>query len=173
MRPKWSTHWCSSMERVAPVTGGTRGIGAAIARALKDDGHRVAAVYHADEEAADAFRRSTGIAVYRWDVADFDACAAGAQCVEADLGPIDILVNNAGVTRDATLHKMTRAQWSEVMSTNLDSLFNMCRHVVEGMRHRRYGRIVNLSSINGQTGQTGQTNYAASKKPACWASRVR
>ncbi len=151
------------MARVAIVTGGTRGIGRAIAQALRDDGRLVAAVYHGNDEAAADFRRETGIAAYRWDVADFDACRDGVARVEADLGAIDILVNNAGIARDVTLHKMTREQWQDVLRTNLDSLFNMCRHVVEGMRERRFGRIVNLSSINGQKGQVGQTHYAASK----------
>jgi len=149
--------------RVAIVTGGTRGIGRAIAQALRNEGHVVAAVYHGNEEAAAAFQRETGIATYRWDVADFEACRAGVARVEADLGAVDILVNNAGIVRDVTLHKMTLEQWQDVMRTNLDALFNMCRPVVEGMRDRRYGRIVNLSSINGQKGQVGQTHYAASK----------
>jgi acetoacetyl-CoA reductase len=147
----------------ALVTGGTRGIGRAVALALRAGGHEVAVVYHGNEDAAAAFRRETGIAAYRWDVGDYDACAAGVARVEADLGPMRVLVNNAGITRDATLHKMTREQWSEVMRTNLDSLFNMCHAVVPGMRERRYGRIVNVSSINGQRGQVGQANYAASK----------
>ena len=151
------------MARVAIVTGGTRGIGRAIAQALRNEGHVVAAVYHGNEEAAAAFQRETGIATYRWDVADFEACRAGVARVEADLGAVDILVNNAGIVRDVTLHKMTLEQWQDVMRTNLDALFNMCRPVVEGMRDRRYGRIVNLSSINGQKGQVGQTHYAASK----------
>lgn len=151
------------MSGAALVTGGTRGIGRAVALALRAGGHEVAVVYHGNEDAAEAFRRETGIAAYRWDVGDFDACAAGVARVEADLGPIRVLVNNAGITRDATLHKMTREQWSEVMRTNLDSLFNMCHAVVPGMRERRYGRIVNISSINGQRGQVGQANYAASK----------
>ena len=151
------------MPRVAIVTGGTRGIGRAIAQALRDDGHAVAAVYHGNEDAAAAFHRETGMAAYRWDVADFEACRTGVARVEADLGPVDILVNNAGIVHDVTLHKMTREQWQDVLRTNLDALFNMCRPVVEGMRERRYGRIINLSSINGQKGQVGQTHYAASK----------
>lgn len=151
------------MKAVAAVTGGTRGIGRAVSLALRRDGFAVAAIYHGNEEAAATFRRETGIAVYRWDVGDFDACAAGMARVEADLGPVGVLVNNAGITRDASLHKMTPEQWGEVMRTNLDSLFNMCRAVIPGMRERRCGRVVNLSSINGQRGQAGQTNYAASK----------
>jgi len=156
---------------VALVTGGTRGIGRAIALALHSGGHRVAAVYHGNEDAAIAFRRETGLAAYHWDVGDFDACAAGVAHVEGDLGPIRVLVNNAGITRDAILHKMSREQWSEVMRTNLDSLFNMCHAVVPGMRERRYGRIVNISSVNGQRGQAGQTNYAASKAAVLGFSR--
>lgn len=151
------------MSRVALVTGGTRGIGRAISQALHADGHMVAAVYRGNEEAASAFQRETRIATYRWDVADFDACRAGIAKVEAAHGAIDILVNNAGVTRDVMLHKMTLTQWNEVMRANLDSVFNMCRHVIEGMRMRRHGRIINISSINGQKGQAGQANYAATK----------
>lgn len=154
------------MGRVALVTGGTRGIGAAIAVALKAAGHTVAANYAGNEEAARRFNESTGIAVYRWDVADFDACAAGVAKVEADHGPIEILVNNAGITRDTTLARMTPQQWREVIATNLDSLFNMTRQVIEGMRTRQFGRIINISSINGQKGQFGQANYAAAKAGA-------
>lgn len=149
--------------RVALVTGGTSGIGAAIADALKAAGHRVVATFRSDQGAADAFRSRTGIDCYRWDVADADACLAGVARVEAEVGPIDILVNNAGITRDAMLHRMTVEQWRDVMSVNLDGCFHMCRAVIDGMRLRNYGRIVNIASVNGQTGQLGQTNYAASK----------
>jgi acetoacetyl-CoA reductase len=149
--------------RTALVTGGTRGIGAAIARTLRDAGYRVGAVYHGNDAAAEAFRRDTSIAVFKWDVGDFDACAAGIAAVEAALGPVDVLVNNAGIVRDVPLHKMTREQWSGVIATNLDSLFNMTRPVIAGMRERRFGRIVNIGSVNGQKGQYGQANYAASK----------
>ena len=151
------------MARVAIVTGGTRGIGAAISRALRDAGHKVAANYAGNDEAAEKFKAETGIATYKWDVGDFDACAAGVARVEQDLGPVDILVNNAGITRDGFLHKMTRDQWSAVIRTNLDSLFNMTRPVIEGMRSRSFGRVIVISSINGQKGQMGQANYAASK----------
>jgi acetoacetyl-CoA reductase len=151
------------MQRVALVTGGTRGIGHAISIALKDAGHKVAANYADNEAAAATFARETGIAVFRFDVADFQACEAGIRLIEQELGPIDILVNNAGVTRDALLHKMTPAQWQEVIAVDLGSCFNTCRLVIEGMRQRGFGRIVNISSINGQKGQLGQTNYAAAK----------
>lgn len=151
------------MTRVALVTGGTRGIGAAICRALKDAGYAVAANYGGNDEVADAFSKQTGIPVFKWDVSDFDSCAEGIAKVEAALGPVDVLVNNAGITRDTTLHRMSKEKWSEVISTNLDSMFNMCRHVIEGMRSRSYGRIINISSINGQKGQVGQTNYSAAK----------
>ncbi|HAM48670.1 MAG TPA: beta-ketoacyl-ACP reductase [Alphaproteobacteria bacterium] len=151
------------MTRVALVTGGTRGIGAAICRALKEAGYAVAANYGGNDEVAEAFSKQTGIPVFKWDVSDFDACADGIAKVEAALGPIDVLVNNAGITRDTTLHRMSKEKWHEVISTNLDSMFNMCRHVIEGMRSRSYGRIINISSINGQKGQVGQTNYSAAK----------
>ncbi len=151
------------MTRVALVTGGTRGIGAAISIALKNAGYSVAASYGGNDVAATTFRDETGIAVFKWDVCDFDSCAAGIAKVEAELGPIDVLVNNAGITRDATLHRMTKEKWREVISTDLDSVFNMCRHVIEGMRTRNYGRIISISSINGQKGQVGQTNYSAAK----------
>ncbi len=151
------------MARVALVTGGTRGIGGAIARALHDGGYRVAASYAGNEAAARGFREETGIPVFRWDVSDFDACAAGVAEVEQELGPVEVLVNNAGVTRDGFFHKMTREQWRGVLGTNLDSLFNMTRPVIEGMRARKWGRIVVISSINGQKGQMGQVNYCASK----------
>ena len=151
------------MARVAVVTGGTRGIGAAISKALKAAGYKVAATYAGNDEAAKKFNTETGIAVYKWDVASFDACAAGLKQVEADLGPVDVLVNNAGITRDAQLHRMTLEQWQAVINTNLGSLFNMTRNVIEGMRARKFGRVINISSINGQKGQFGQTNYSAAK----------
>ncbi len=151
------------MTRVALVTGGTRGIGAAVSRALEAAGYSVAATYAGNSKAAEAFTAETGIHVHQWDIGDFDACAAGVKAVEAELGPIDILVNNAGIVRDAALHKMTRAQWDAVIRTNLDGLFNMCRQLIEGMRVRKFGRIINISSVNGQKGQFGQTNYSAAK----------
>jgi acetoacetyl-CoA reductase len=151
------------MTKVALVTGGTRGIGAAICKALKAAGHSVAANYGGNDEAAAKFKGDTGIPVFKWDVGDFDACAAGIAKVEAEVGPIDILVNNAGITRDGFFHKMTKDQWSAVIRTNLDSLFNMTRPVIDGMRARSYGRIVVISSINGQKGQMGQVNYSAAK----------
>src|ERR1700745_1007317 len=151
------------MARVALVTGGTRGIGAAITKALKAAGYKVAANYGGNDEAAQKFKAETGIPVYKWDVASFEACAAGIKQVEADLGPVEVLINNAGITRDATLHRMTPEQWTAVINTNLGSLFNMCRNVIEGMRERKFGRIINISSINGQKGQLGQCNYSAAK----------
>lgn len=151
------------MSRTALVTGGTRGIGAAVSIALKAAGHTVAASYGSNDQAAGKFTADTGIKSYKWDVGDFDACAKGVAQIEADLGPVDILINNAGITRDAMLHKMTAGQWSEVINTNLNSMFNMTRQVIEGMRGRGYGRIVNISSINGEKGQMGQANYSASK----------
>jgi acetoacetyl-CoA reductase len=151
------------MARVAVVTGGTRGIGEAICIALQAAGYKVAANYAGNDEAAQKFKAATGIPVYKWDVSSFEACAAGVKQVEADLGPIEILVNNAGIARDAMFHRMKPEQWTAVINTNLHSLFNMCRPVIEGMRARRFGRIINISSINGQKGQTGQTNYSASK----------
>src|SRR5712675_1441259 len=151
------------MARVALVTGGTRGIGAAISKALKAAGYKVAASYAGNDAAAEKFKAETGIPVYKWDVSSFDACAEGVKKVEADLGPVDVLVNKAGITKDGAFHKMTQEQWSAVINTNLHSLFNMCRPVIEGMRARRFGRIINISSINGQQGQMGQTNYSASK----------
>ena len=151
------------MSRVALVTGGTRGIGAAISMALKNAGYRVAATYAGNEEKARAFHEETGIAVYRWDVTDYDACGAGISKVESDIGPVEILVNNAGITRDAMFHKMTAQQWHEVVSTNLTGLFNMTHQVWSGMRDRNFGRVINISSINGQKGQMGQANYSAAK----------
>jgi len=146
------------------VTGGTRGIGRAISEALKDAGYKVAATYAGNEEAAQRFKSATGIPVFKFDVADFNACAEGTKAIEAELGgPVDVLVNNAGITRDATMHRMRADQWNDVIRTNLDSCFNMSRAVIEGMRSRGFGRIVNISSINGQAGQIGQTNYAAAK----------
>jgi acetoacetyl-CoA reductase len=149
------------MAHVALVTGGTRGIGAAIARALKEAGHDVAVNYAGNDDAARAFADSTGLRTYKWDVGDYDACAAGVAAVERDLGPVSILVNNAGITRDGFFHKMTREQWKAVLTTNLDSLFNMTRPVIEGMRNRGWGRIVVISSINGQKGQLGQVKALA------------
>ena len=151
------------MAHVALVTGGTRGIGAAVARALKEAGYVVAVTYAGNGKAADAFRAETGISVYQWDIGDFDACVQGVKMVEASIGPIDILVNNAGIVRDAPLYKMTREQWNAVIRTNLDGLFNMSRQIIEGMRQRKFGRIITISSINGQKGQFGQTNYSAAK----------
>lgn len=151
------------MSRVAVVTGGTRGIGAAISKALAADGCKVAAVYAGNDEAAAAFSAETGISVYKWDVGDEAACAEGLARVAAELGPVDILVNNAGITRDGMFHRMKLEQWREVMRTNLDSMFTMTRPVIDGMRERGFGRIINISSINGQKGQMGQANYSAAK----------
>jgi acetoacetyl-CoA reductase len=151
------------MARVALVTGGTRGIGEAVSIALRDAGYKVAANYAGNDEAAAEFKKKTGISVYKWNVGDFDACAEGIKQVEADLGPVDILVNNAGVTRDAMLHKMSKQQWDDVLNVDLTSVFNMCRHLIDGMRDRNFGRIINMTSINGQKGQMGQTNYSAAK----------
>lgn len=151
------------MTRVALITGGTRGIGAAIWRMLQSHDYRVATNYHANDRAAQAFRDETGIPVFKWDVGDFAACEIGTSQVESEIGPIEILVNNAGITRDAVLHRMDFSAWRAVIETNLTSCFNMCRSVVSGMRRRRFGRIVNISSINGQKGRFGQTNYAAAK----------
>ena len=151
------------MSKVALVTGGSRGIGAAISIALKDAGYTVAANYAGNDEAAAEFTAETGIKTYKWSVADYDACSAGIAQVEAELGPVAVLVNNAGITRDAMFHKMTREQWQEVMDTNLSGLFNMTHPLWSGMRDRKFGRIVNISSINGQKGQAGQVNYSAAK----------
>ncbi len=151
------------MARVALVTGGTRGIGAAISAALQEAGYKVAATYGGNDAAATAFKDETGIAVYKWDVGDFEACQAGVAQVEADLGAVEVLVNNAGITRDGMLHKMAPETWRAVLATNLDSLFNMTRNVIEGMRARGFGRVVSISSINGQKGQMGQSNYSAAK----------
>jgi acetoacetyl-CoA reductase len=151
------------MSRVALVTGGTRGIGEAICIRLKEAGCTVAANYAGNDERAEAFTERTGIPHYKWDVADFDACGKGIAGVEKDLGTIDIIVNNAGITRDSTLHRMDHQRWQEVLDTNLGGCFNICRCVIEGMRARKFGRIVNIGSINGQAGQYGQVNYAAAK----------
>ena len=151
------------MSRVAIVTGGSRGIGAAISTALKNAGYFVAATYAGNDEKAEAFTAETGIKTYKWDVADYDACIAGIAQVEAELGPIAVLVNNAGITRDAPFHKMKPEQWSEVIGTNLTGVFNMTHPVWPGMRTRKFGRIITISSINGQKGQFAQANYAAAK----------
>ncbi|MCL2714846.1 MAG: SDR family NAD(P)-dependent oxidoreductase, partial [Alphaproteobacteria bacterium] len=151
------------MGRVALVTGGTRGIGAAISKALKAAGYTVAASYAGNDAAAEKFRAESGIAVFKWDVSSFEACAEGVKKVEAEFGPIDVLVNNAGITRDGAFHKMTPEQWNAVIGTNLGSLFNMTRQVIEGMRARKFGRIISISSVNGQKGQFGQVNYSAAK----------
>jgi len=151
------------MSRVALVTGGTRGIGASIAKALKAAGYKVAANYGGNDEAAQKFKSETGIPVFKWDVSSYEACGEGIKKVESELGPIEVLVNNAGITRDAPFHRLTLDQWTAVINTNLGSLFNMSRQVWEGMRGRKFGRIVNISSINGQKGQFGQTNYSAAK----------
>lgn len=149
--------------RTALVTGGTRGIGEAISVALKDAGFQVAANYAGNVEAADAFTKRTGIRAFRFDVGDYDQVAKGVRVIEAELGPIDVLVNNAGITRDGTIHKMSFDRWHDVIQTNLGSCFNLCRATIEGMRARKFGRIVNIGSINGQAGQYGQVNYAAAK----------
>ena len=151
------------MTRVAFVTGGTRGIGRAISARLRAAGYKVAAGYAGNEVAANAAATELGLFVVKGNVSSFTDCAAAIKTVEAELGPIDVLVNNAGITRDAVLHRMTEAQWNEVIHVNLASIFNMTRNVIEGMRERNYGRIVNISSINGQKGQIGQTNYSAAK----------
>jgi len=151
------------MARIALVTGGVRGIGAATSKALKGAGYGVVANYASNTAAAERFRSETGIPTYQWDVADFDACQRGVAVVTKEVGPIDVLVNNAGITRDVTLHKMTKEQWRAVIDVDLTGCFNMCRAVIEGMRERRFGRIISLSSINGMAGQIGQTNYAAAK----------
>ncbi len=151
------------MSRVALVTGGTRGIGAAISRRLKDHGYQVAASYAGNDEAANKFAQETDIAVFKWSVADYDACASGVRDVEAKLGPVEILVNNAGITRDKMFHRMTAEEWNAVINTNLNGLFNMTHQVWNGMRDRGFGRIINISSINGLKGQIGQTNYSAAK----------
>jgi acetoacetyl-CoA reductase len=151
------------MARVAIVTGGTRGIGEAISVALRDAGVTVAAIYAGNDEKAGQFTERTGIRAFKWDVSDFDACATGVQQVESELGPVDVLVNNAGITRDGTMKRMTRQAWDEVIDVNLGGCFNMAKAVFDGMQARKFGRIVNIGSINGQAGQYGQVNYAAAK----------
>jgi acetoacetyl-CoA reductase len=151
------------MGRVALVTGGSRGIGAAISIALKEAGYTVAATYAGNDEAAAKFTADTGIRTYKFDVADYEACGAAIAKIEGDLGPVEVLVNNAGITRDAMFHKMTPQMWKEVIDTNLTGLFNMTHQVWNGMRDRKFGRVINISSINGQKGQAGQANYSAAK----------
>jgi acetoacetyl-CoA reductase len=151
------------MARVAVVTGRTRGIGESISQAMKKAGYRVAATYAGNDTAAQKFQAESGIPVYKFDVGDYDACEKAVAQITRDLGPIDVLVNNAGITRDAALHRMTRAYWSDVIRTNLDSAFNMTRLVIDSMRARSFGRIISISSINGRKGQFGQANYAAAK----------
>lgn len=153
----------SQSKRVALITGGIQGIGAAASRALMEAGFSVAATHHGEDDTANEFSTQTGIHVYEWDVADFDACRDGVAQVEKDLGPVDVLVNNAGVNRDAMFHKMSRDDWDQVISVDLGSMFNMCQQVIGGMRERNYGRIINISSINAARGQAGQTNYCAAK----------
>lgn len=152
------------MSRIALVSGGTRGIGEAISRALKDAGYKVAANYASRDDVAEALKKETGIAVFKWDIANFDACQNGIAQVQAALGgTVEILVNNAGITRDTAMHKMTPENWEAVVQTNLNSCFNMTRAVIESMRDKKFGRIINISSMNGQLGQFGQTNYSAAK----------
>jgi acetoacetyl-CoA reductase len=151
------------MGRVALVTGGSRGIGAAISVALKEAGYTVAANYAGNDEAAGKFTADTGIKTFKWSVADYDACKAGIAQVEAELGPVEVLVNNAGITRDAMFHRMTPQQWKEVIDTNLTGVFNMTHGVWNGMRDRKFGRVITISSVNGQKGQAVQANYSASK----------
>jgi len=151
------------MPHTAIVTGGTRGIGAAISTTLQQAGHKVAATYAGNDEAAQRFHDESGISVYKFDVADFEQCADAVSRIESDFGPVNILVNNAGITRDGTLHRMDFEQWNQVLQTDLSSCYNMCRNVIDGMRERGFGRIVNIGSVNGQAGQYGQVNYAAAK----------
>ena len=151
------------MGRVALVTGGTRGIGAACSKALKEAGYNVAASYAGNDDAAKAFKKETGIPVFKWDVGDYQACEQGVIAVENEVGPVDVLVNNAGISRDTMLQKMSHEQWEQVMRTNLDSVFNMTRQVVNGMRERGFGRVISISSINGQQGMLGLSNYCAAK----------
>ncbi len=151
------------MSRVALVTGGTRGIGEAISLALKEAGYSVVATFAGNEEAARQFTEETGIPTYKFDVGDYDACQEAVKQIESDVGPVEVLINNAGITRDGTMHKMTFEQWNQVIQTNLTSCFNMCHAVLDGMRERAFGRVVNIGSINGQAGQYGQVNYAAAK----------
>jgi len=151
------------VSKVALVTGGTRGIGQAISQVLKNAGYNVVATYAGNDEAARRFTEVTGIKTCKFDVGDFDACQAAVQQVESEIGPVEVLVNNAGITRDGTMHRMSFEKWNEVIQTNLSSCFNMCRAVIDGMRDRSFGRIVNIGSVNGQAGQYGQVNYAAAK----------
>lgn len=151
------------MGRIAVVTGGTRGIGAAIALRLQKAGYKVVATYYSNDEAANAFHAKSKIPVFKFDVSNFDECAAGVKRIQQEVGPVEILVNNAGITRDSTMHKMNYQQWEQVLRTNLTSCFNMSRNVIDGMRERKFGRIVNITSVNGQAGQYGQTNYSATK----------
>ena len=151
------------MPETAIVTGGTRGIGEAISIALKNEGYQVAANYGGNDEAASRFTESTGIPSYKWDVGDFEACQSNVKKIEEELGAVSVLINNAGITRDGTLHKMDFNNWDDVIRTNLTSCFNMSRAVIEGMREQKYGRIVNISSVNGQAGQFGQVNYSSAK----------
>ena len=151
------------VSKVAVVTGGTRGIGEAISVSLKDAGYNVVATYAGNDEAAKQFTEQTGIKAVKFDVSDFDACQAAINQIESEVGPVEILVNNAGITRDGTMHRMNFEKWNQVIQTNLSSCFNMCRAVIEGMRERNFGRIVNIGSVNGQAGQYGQVNYAAAK----------
>jgi acetoacetyl-CoA reductase len=151
------------MSRVAVVTGGTRGIGAAISEGLHKAGYSVAATYHGNDKAAKAFTERTGVPHFKFDVSDYKECEQALEKIQSTLGPVDVLVNNAGITRDSFLHKMELDQWNEVIQTNLNSVFNMSRLVIEGMRERNFGRIISISSINGQAGQPGQTNYSAAK----------
>jgi acetoacetyl-CoA reductase len=162
----------SDKGKVAIVTGGTRGIGRAISLELKSRGYKVAANYGGNDAAAQKFSEESGIPVFKWDVGNYEACTAGVQAVESQLGPIDVLINNAGITRDTVLHKMTPEQWREVIRVDLDSVFNMCRNVINGMRDRNYGRIVSISSLNGQKGQIGQCNYASAKAGIIGFSRT-
>jgi acetoacetyl-CoA reductase len=151
------------MARVAIVTGGTRGIGEAISVALRNKGYRVAATYAGNDTAAQRFQAQYGLPVYKFDVADYSACEQGVGRIVKDLGPVDVLVNNAGITRDGMLHRMSKDAWDAVIRTNLDSVFNMTRLVIDGMRNRNFGRIISISSINGRKGQMGQANYSAAK----------
>ncbi|MDE1174762.1 MAG: acetoacetyl-CoA reductase [Parvibaculaceae bacterium] len=153
----------SDKQRIAIVTGGTRGIGAAISVALKGAGYKVAANYAGNDEAANAFSKKHDIPVFKWDVGDYDACVQGIAAVQQQLGPVDTIVNNAGITRDAMLHKLTPQAWRDVIRVDLDSMFNMCQPLILQMREAGFGRIINISSINGQKGQMGQTNYSAAK----------
>jgi len=151
------------MTRTALVTGGSRGIGAAISKKLQDDGFKVAVTYAGNDEAASAFSRETGIEAYKWNVADYDESAAGIAQIQADIGPIDVVVANAGITRDAPFHKMTPEQWHQVIDTNLTGVFNTVHPIWPGMRERKFGRVIVISSVNGQKGQFAQVNYAATK----------